>query len=254
MSSTLHFSPPTATADYHRAPSPRLEEAFRKFHGSSNLLEAWASWLQLVVKRVVGPHEGTSTLAARAGSFHLRWCLVRYRTDDQSLQKKSASLSFILLLLFLCSSLVIRDLTLRSADSFGMFHLMRLLCDGASAVHAARATTPLSFRFSPHPFLDCVEYIFFLLEKTVMAGRCPHVDHQPDGGEERKVESKGSIASLLLLILHLTLRYAFRSAVVHGGDGGEARQQLNGIVQCRPRPEAVQSTLIGPSRDWGCGS
>lgn len=28
------------------------------------------------------------------------------------------------------SSLVIRDLTLRSAGSFGMFHLMRLLCDG----------------------------------------------------------------------------------------------------------------------------
>lgn len=110
-----------------------LEEAFRKFHGSSNSLESWATWLQSVVKRVVGPHEGSTALAARAGSFHLRWCLV--------------------------SSLVMRDLTLRSADSFGMFHLMRLLCD---------------------------EYMFFLLEKAVMSGHCPQVVHQPDGGEERR--------------------------------------------------------------------
>lgn len=30
---------------------------------------------------------------------------------------------------FLCSSMVIRDLTLRSAASFGSFHLIRLLYD-----------------------------------------------------------------------------------------------------------------------------
>lgn len=31
--------------------------------------------------------------------------------------------------MFLCSSMVIRDLTLRSAASFGSFHLIRLLYD-----------------------------------------------------------------------------------------------------------------------------
>lgn len=51
-------------------------------------------------------------------------------------------------LLCLCSSMVIRDLTLRSAASFGSFHLIRLLYD---------------------------EYMFFLIEHKVAkaSGKTP---------------------------------------------------------------------------------
>lgn len=95
------------------------------------------------------------------------------------------------------SSLVIRDLTLRSAGSFGMFHLMRLLCDGN--VHTSESLwlccldhwvcTCLitSFFFFSALSAPGAEYIFFLLELAVMNGEMQPVAHMADGGAERKV-------------------------------------------------------------------
>ncbi|ESO01065.1 hypothetical protein HELRODRAFT_82191, partial [Helobdella robusta] len=78
-------------------------------------LEEWVDWLEGVVNLVLTPHEHhVSTFTKVAHQFLLHW-------------------SFY-------SSMVIRDLTLRSAASFGSFHLIRLLFD---------------------------EYMFFLVEKKV---------------------------------------------------------------------------------------
>ncbi|KAK2702829.1 hypothetical protein QYM36_018580 [Artemia franciscana] len=66
-------------------------------------LEQWASWLDGVVNRVLENHVGKPDFQKAARQFILHW-------------------SFY-------SSMVITDLTLRSAASFGSFHLIRLLFD-----------------------------------------------------------------------------------------------------------------------------
>lgn len=66
-------------------------------------LEQWAEWLNRVVEEVLQPHQGTENFPKAARQFLLKW-------------------SFY-------SSMIIRDLTLRSAASFGSFHLIRLLYD-----------------------------------------------------------------------------------------------------------------------------
>ncbi|XP_066980337.1 DNA-binding protein RFX2-like isoform X2 [Macrobrachium rosenbergii] len=81
----------------------RLEEDFKATLQQQNSLEQWAEWLQAVVSQVLRPHEGKPDFPKQARQFLLKW-------------------SFY-------SSMVIRDLTLRSAASFGSFHLIRLLYD-----------------------------------------------------------------------------------------------------------------------------
>nr|XP_053646238.1 DNA-binding protein RFX2-like [Cherax quadricarinatus] len=81
----------------------RLEEDFKSTLQQQNSLEQWAEWLQAVVSQVLRPHEGKVDFPKQARQFLLKW-------------------SFY-------SSMVIRDLTLRSAASFGSFHLIRLLYD-----------------------------------------------------------------------------------------------------------------------------
>lgn len=66
-------------------------------------LEQWAQWLESVVGAVLESHEGRDSYPKAARHFLLNW-------------------SFY-------SSMIIRDLTLRSAASFGSFHLIRLLYD-----------------------------------------------------------------------------------------------------------------------------
>lgn len=66
-------------------------------------LEQWAHWLETVVGMVLEQHQGHDTYPKAARQFLLNW-------------------SFY-------SSMIIRDLTLRSAASFGSFHLIRLLYD-----------------------------------------------------------------------------------------------------------------------------
>ncbi|KAJ8401598.1 hypothetical protein AAFF_G00379150 [Aldrovandia affinis] len=81
----------------------RLEQDFKATLQQQSSLEQWAAWLDNVVSQVLKPCEGRPSLPKAARQFLLKW-------------------SFY-------SSMVIRDLTLRSAASFGSFHLIRLLYD-----------------------------------------------------------------------------------------------------------------------------
>ncbi|CAH1122629.1 unnamed protein product [Ceutorhynchus assimilis] len=81
----------------------RFENDFKLTLQQQNSLEQWASWLKNVVKSALKPYEGLPSFSKAARQFLLKW-------------------SFY-------SSMVIRDLTLRSAASFGSFHLIRLLYD-----------------------------------------------------------------------------------------------------------------------------
>ncbi|NP_001083022.1 MHC class II regulatory factor RFX1a [Danio rerio] len=81
----------------------RLEQDFKLTLQQQNSLEQWAAWLDGVVSQVLKPYQSSAALPKAAKLFLLKW-------------------SFY-------SSMVIRDLTLRSAASFGSFHLIRLLYD-----------------------------------------------------------------------------------------------------------------------------
>ncbi|XP_055020535.1 DNA-binding protein RFX2 isoform X2 [Boleophthalmus pectinirostris] len=81
----------------------RLEQDFKVTLQQQSSLDQWASWLDNVVTQVLKPHQGSPSFPKAARQFLLKW-------------------SFY-------SSMVIRDLTLRSAASFGSFHLIRLLYD-----------------------------------------------------------------------------------------------------------------------------
>lgn len=81
----------------------RLENDFKVALQQQNSLEQWATWLRLVVDSALEEHYGKRNFVKAARQFLLKW-------------------SFY-------SSMVIRDLTLRSAASFGSFHLIRLLYD-----------------------------------------------------------------------------------------------------------------------------
>mmetsp|Transcript_30700 Transcript_30700/g.92032 ORF Transcript_30700/g.92032 Transcript_30700/m.92032 type:complete len:534 (+) Transcript_30700:124-1725(+) len=100
----IDFSAITAQADLACMCSADLvtstEMEFKFALKSGYTLRQWAAWMQ---SKIIQITKGEPNPAQRA-----RWFLVRW--------------SFY-------SSLVIRDLTLRSAPSFGSFHLMRLLYD-----------------------------------------------------------------------------------------------------------------------------
>lgn len=81
----------------------KLEEDFKQTLAEQHSLEQWAEWLERVVNEVLETHKGHDTFPKAARQFLLKW-------------------SFY-------SSMIIRDLTLRSAASFGSFHLIRLLYD-----------------------------------------------------------------------------------------------------------------------------
>ncbi|KAG8594040.1 hypothetical protein GDO81_001034 [Engystomops pustulosus] len=81
----------------------KLEQDFKLTLQQQSSLDQWASWLDNVVTQVLKPHERSPIFPKAARQFLLKW-------------------SFY-------SSMVIRDLTLRSAASFGSFHLIRLLYD-----------------------------------------------------------------------------------------------------------------------------
>jgi len=91
-----------------------LESEFKRILGAPTDLETWAQWLQSAVNKALENVKAKETLVQAARQFLLNW-------------------SFY-------SSMVIRDLTLRSAASFGSFHLIRLLYD---------------------------EYVFYLVEQKV---------------------------------------------------------------------------------------
>lgn len=102
----------------------RLENDFKAALQQQNTLEQWASWLQGVVDDALEEYRGKPSFVNAARQFLLKW-------------------SFY-------SSMVIRDLTLRSAGSFGSFHLIRLLYDEymffiiEHKVAEATQTTPIA--------------------------------------------------------------------------------------------------------------
>ena len=81
----------------------RLEESFKTTLQQGMGLEGWAGWLEGVVDSLLNTALDKDNYIQSARQFLLRW-------------------SFY-------SSMIIRDLTLRSATSFGSFHLIRLLYD-----------------------------------------------------------------------------------------------------------------------------
>lgn len=81
----------------------KLEAEFKSTLQQQSTLEEWASWLRQVVDNSLAAYRGKPEFERAARQFLLNW-------------------SFY-------SSMVIRDLTLRSAASFGSFHLIRLLYD-----------------------------------------------------------------------------------------------------------------------------
>ncbi|XP_036358189.1 transcription factor RFX3-like isoform X5 [Octopus sinensis] len=112
----------------------QLEQDFKKTLQSQNSLEQWAVWLEGVVNQILKPHEGSANFPKAARQFLLKW-------------------SFY-------SSMVIRDLTLRSAASFGSFHLIRLLYDEymfylvEHKVAAATDETPIAVMGKVRQFID----------------------------------------------------------------------------------------------------
>ncbi|XP_075062687.1 MHC class II regulatory factor RFX1 isoform X4 [Mixophyes fleayi] len=102
----------------------RLEQDFKLTLQQQSSLEQWAVWLDGVVSQVLKPYQGNPSFPKAAKLFLLKW-------------------SFY-------SSMVIRDLTLRSAASFGSFHLIRLLYDEymyyliEHRVAQARGETPIA--------------------------------------------------------------------------------------------------------------
>ncbi|XP_018095141.1 MHC class II regulatory factor RFX1 isoform X3 [Xenopus laevis] len=102
----------------------RLEQDFKLTLQQQSSLEQWADWLDSVVSQVLKPYQGSPGFPKAAKLFLLKW-------------------SFY-------SSMVIRDLTLRSAASFGSFHLIRLLYDEymyyliEHRVAQARGETPIA--------------------------------------------------------------------------------------------------------------
>ncbi|PNF16689.1 hypothetical protein B7P43_G05422 [Cryptotermes secundus] len=81
----------------------QLEVVFKSILHRQTSLEQWAAWLNNVVSQMLKQFEGKPNFVKAAKQFLLKW-------------------SFY-------SSLVIRDLTLRSVVSFGYFHSIRLLYD-----------------------------------------------------------------------------------------------------------------------------
>lgn len=102
----------------------RLEIEFKAALQQQKSLEDWAAWLRQVVDNALEVYQSKASFPAAARQFLLKW-------------------SFY-------SSMVIRDLTLRSAGSFGSFHLIRLLYDEymfyiiEHKVAEATETTPIA--------------------------------------------------------------------------------------------------------------
>lgn len=79
------------------------QEDFKRFLTERASLEQWAQWLQEIVHKIIGKTNDARELVMLSQQLLLKW-------------------SFY-------STLIIRDLTIRNASSFGSFHLLRTLFD-----------------------------------------------------------------------------------------------------------------------------
>lgn len=129
----------------------RLEADFKVTLQQQNSLEDWAIWLKGVVTQALKPHEEKPTFAKAARQFLLKWSFYRYILFYHMLYSERLVNYLVKLIYYVFySSMVIRDLTLRSAASFGSFHLIRLLYDEymfyliEHQVAIATGTTPIA--------------------------------------------------------------------------------------------------------------
>ncbi|XP_066491055.1 DNA-binding protein RFX2 isoform X2 [Tiliqua scincoides] len=142
----------------------KLEQDFKLTLQQQSSLDQWASWLNNVVTQVLKHHEGGPSFSKAARQFLLKW-------------------SFY-------SSMVIRDLTLRSAASFGSFHLIRLLYDEymfylvEHRVAEATGETPIAVMGE---FSDLTSMSPWLLDK----------DDISDLGSEAEVDSQSASEPLV---------------------------------------------------------
>lgn len=142
----------------------KLEQDFKLTLQQQSSLDQWASWLNNVVTQVLKHHEGGSSFPKAARQFLLKW-------------------SFY-------SSMVIRDLTLRSAASFGSFHLIRLLYDEymfylvEHRVAEATGETPIAVMGEFSDF-------------TSMSSRLLDKDDISDLGSEVEADSQGASEPLV---------------------------------------------------------
>eukprot|EP00730_Choanoeca_flexa_P016579 TRINITY_DN7868_c0_g1_i3.p1 TRINITY_DN7868_c0_g1~~TRINITY_DN7868_c0_g1_i3.p1 ORF type:complete len:344 (+),score=43.99 TRINITY_DN7868_c0_g1_i3:124-1155(+) len=142
-----------------------FEDEFKRVQTTATSVEVWAAWFQKIVATVLAPAKDTPQFAARCAEFQLKWAMI--------------------------STMFIRDLTLRSANTFGMYHLLRLLSD---------------------------EYIFFLLERAVMSGKITPLDHLPNGGEEMKLirEAESSeVRPVMSVLLHIMVFASIHEFLPH---------------------------------------
>lgn len=106
----------------------RLEADFKKILEQRSSLEDWAQWLDQIV---------TEMLEKVAAQFRIKQSTNEQPTNSnqqtathtEKVQTFTRAGRQLLLKWAFYSSMVIRDLTLRSAASFGSFHLIRLLYD-----------------------------------------------------------------------------------------------------------------------------
>uniref|UniRef100_A0A8C6UX62 DNA-binding protein RFX2 n=1 Tax=Neogobius melanostomus TaxID=47308 RepID=A0A8C6UX62_9GOBI len=129
----------------------RLEQDFKVTLQQQSSLDQWATWLDNVVTQVLKPHQGSPSFPKAARQFLLKW-------------------SFY-------SSMVIRDLTLRSAASFGSFHLIRLLYDEymfylvEHRVAQATGETPIAVMGEVRPIVQDT-YVRVVRERANLALFC----------------------------------------------------------------------------------
>ncbi|KAF3687344.1 MHC class II regulatory factor RFX1 Enhancer factor C [Channa argus] len=140
----------------------RLEQDFKMTLQQQSSLEQWATWLDGVVSQVLKPYENNPAALPKAAKvFLLNW-------------------SFY-------SSMVIRDLTLRSAASFGSFHLIRLLYDEymyyliEHRVAQAKGETPIA--------------VMGEFASTVKSRICPDLEkeEEEDDEDEESEEESGDL-------------------------------------------------------------
>ncbi|XP_029072126.1 DNA-binding protein RFX2 isoform X4 [Monodon monoceros] len=180
----------------------RLEQDFKLTLQQQSSLDQWASWLDNVVTQVLKQHAGSPSFPKAARQFLLKW-------------------SFY-------SSMVIRDLTLRSAASFGSFHLIRLLYD---------------------------EYMFYLVEHRVAeaAGETPIAvmgEFNDLASLSLTLLDKGGCVWAFPPVLGLVV---IRAAPGAGTLGAQSRgpapptglRLLLSLVPCTPGPSAQ-----GHGQDW----
>uniref|UniRef100_A0A8C2PGY0 Ran-binding protein 3 n=1 Tax=Capra hircus TaxID=9925 RepID=A0A8C2PGY0_CAPHI len=145
----------------------RLEQDFKLTLQQQSSLDQWASWLDNVVTQVLKQHAGSPSFPKAARQFLLKW-------------------SFY-------SSMVIRDLTLRSAASFGSFHLIRLLYDEymfylvEHRVAEATGETPIAVMGE---FNDLASLSLTLLDKEKPAIAPPVFVFQKEKGQKSSAEQK----------------------------------------------------------------